>query len=513
MVPKSRGSVLEGPNVCEKTETFEVVTQVPTKIPFKVKSYEWCAKPPFRCPVMKTDYKPGYRNETSTVVKNVKVCCEGYAEYEGRCVSSIVHYVVTSSPGDSGNTTRTFVETLNAGPSQFVTAGQSGESSSSPALWIGLCFALLMVIAFSMLLLFRYKKKLLQVKEELNYVTYTTERGSTGNLENPVYATVNPSDSSIPNNSVRNFVVNDLKSCKTNNKMLESASPAAVGVRTSATSTKSSNIEIAAALKKNRELDAETGCLASCALASGTSSSLSGDNVPLKPLNCNLYQSLGKDADREPIYEELEESSISSASTSTNSGLHPESSTPIKTTHPVLSPVSSPTRERNDLSGHSVYDRPRPSNLNISLSSPTASSTTIKNVFTPTVVASETRLSSPSSSISSSASSSSLGKEQEETNKKLSRKELFTASNNESSIDSEVEDREPQTRNSTVYSNSCQETHLARQEVIPEFMEVSSSSFRNDIPVVAEGLLLDSRNKRPASEAIYSVDVNATQDE
>ena len=501
-------SELEGPNVCEKRETFQITTQVKTQVPFKVKTYEWCAKPPFRCPVFKTDFKPGYRNETQNSTKMIKVCCEGYAEYDGKCVSSIIHYHVTASPVGDTNSSRERIETINSSPS-FVTAGDPLDAPKYVEVrWVVACFALLMVAAVLILLLFRYKKMLLQVKEELNYVTYTTERGSTGNLENPVYATVNASDPSIPNNSVRNFVVNDLKSSNTNNKLLGAACPSpSIGVRTSTTSTKSSNLEIAAALKKNRELEAENDCGAS---ASGSSSSCTRESLPLKPLNCNLYQS--RDADKEPIYEELSESCISSGRTSTNSDFLPPV-TPVKT-HAALSPSSSIhsnrsyTRDRNDLSGHAVYDRPRPSNLNISLSSPTASSTPIKNAvtaFTPEAVLMST--SSTPSSLSSNESSSSLPKEPVLGNK-MSKKELFTAKK-ETSID--LQDQEPQTRNFA--SNSTHETHFERQEIARHGVMGASFSRDDDIAFEEGQPPLDSRDKRPANEAIYSEDVNATQDE
>jgi len=356
----SSAPVLEGDNVCEKEETFNVTISVPKKVPFQVKSYEYCLRVPPRCAVYKTEYKTEYQNETSTSKKMIKICCEGYAEYQGKCVSQIIHYHVTSSPGEVTPIYR--IDSLNPAAS-VVTAGQGRDNgaTASPGLWVGISLSLLVVTAIFMLLLLKYKKKLLQVKEELNYVTYSVDRGSSVGGENTsVYSSVNPSDPNIPNNSVRTFVVNDLKSSNPS-----SGHP--LLAPTASTSIKSSNIERALALKKTRDLESSDDSSNDSCLASTSSA---------KPLNPNLYLSPldGKDTDKEPIYEEVPDS-ISQRSSIQSRGL------PVTPQDRTMSPTNSSIGSNsrmfacNDLSGHSVYDRPRPSNLNISLSSPTACST------------------------------------------------------------------------------------------------------------------------------------------
>ena len=500
MTTYSTALALEGPNVCEKEETFPVQFEVKTQIPYQVKTFEWCARVPPRCPVYKTEYRPGFRNETRNSTKIIRVCCEGFAEYEGKCVSQIIHYhLVNPSKENNSNSTQK-IEVVNS-PASIVTAGQSATESSSPGLWIGLCFALLMVIGVFMLLLFRYKKKLLQVKEELNYVTYTTDRGSNGNLENPVYATVNPNDSSIPNNSVRNFVVNDLKSCNTSHKMLTTASSSAA-----ATSMKSSNLETAAALKKTQELEGRRESFASSE-ASGGNEAI----TPLKPLNPNLYHSINdsKDAEKEPIYEEVAES-VSSGRPSVYSEVFPPE-TPVKS-HSRLSnsnsihSTNSFRQECNDLSGQSVYDRPRPSNLNISLSSPppSSSSTPIKRL-------------TASPSVDAETSSSSHSFSSRETGKKLAR-ELTANRMIPQTFSIDLEGREPQNEKpssspSSSSNNTSSEEEFPGRETSPVLMETSFNSDNIPSPVIVPQQPLDARDKRPANEAIYSLDVNATQEQ
>ena len=499
MTTHSTALSLEGPNVCEKVETFPVEIQVKTQIPYQVKTFEWCARVPPRCPVYKTEYRPGFRNETQNSTKTIRVCCEGYAEYDGKCVSQIIHYHLVNPSQEKNSNSTQKIEVVNS-PASIVTAGQSSTESSSPGLWIGLCFALMAVIGVFMLLLFRYKKKLLQVKEELNYVTYTTDRGSNGNLENSVYATVNPNDSSIPNNSVRNFVVNDLKSCNTNQKMLGTASSS-----TASTSLKSSNLETAAALKKTQELEGRRESYASSE-ASGGNEAISS----LKPLNPNLYHSIkdSKDAEKEPIYEEVAES-VSSGRPSVYSEVFPPE-TPVKS-HSRLSnsnsihSTNSFRQECNDLSGQSVYDRPRPSNLNISLSSPPPpSSTPIKRLTASSSVDAET---SPSHSFSS-----------RETGKKLTR-ELTANRMIPQTFSIDLEGREPQKEqpcspsSSSSSNNTSSEEEFLGREASPVLMETSFHSDNIPSPVIVPQQPLGSRDKRPANEAIYSLDVNATQEQ
>lgn len=196
---------------------------------------------------------------------------------------------------------------------------ESSSSSSSIGIWAGICLTLVLVIAFFMLILFQYKKKLHQVKEELNYVTYTTDRsgGSSAGLSVPqsapsVYAQVVATDSSIPNNAVKHFVVNDLKSGQQN---------------------KESNIERAAVLKKEAAIEGTSDVsilplkshfpltppsLPVPAAPSSSSGASGGYDLPDEmpdlppgprtPVNPNIYRSVSKELlDKEPIYEELKD--------------------------------------------------------------------------------------------------------------------------------------------------------------------------------------------------------------
>lgn len=341
----SYGKELEGPNVCEREEEFPVVVQVKTQVPYQYKDYEWCARIPPRCSVYKTGYKTEYKNETKLTRKMIKVCCEGFAEVDGKCVIHLIHLPPEKLPRSDDHDPEMFSKRDNI-IGQAATVSSGSSPSSSIGIWVGTCLSLLLVIAFFMLLLLKYKKKLHQVKEELNYVTYTagSDRGSSvGNMENPIYATVNPSDASIPNNSVRNFVVNDLKS--NNDSFLSTASSSASVLNRSVASIshpeKNSNVERAALLKKEAALSEAEGA------TGGTDAgynSLSG----VKPINPNLYQTIqGKDAkgieSKEPIYEEVREL-------------------------PIRGPV-------NNLSGQSLYDRPRTSQLNIQSPSSSKQST------------------------------------------------------------------------------------------------------------------------------------------
>lgn len=233
---------------------------------------------------------------------------------------------------------------------------EAGSASNSIGIWAGICLTLLMVIAIFMLILFKYKKKLHQVKEELNYVTYTSDRsgssvGSTGNAS-ALYAQVNAHESSIPNNSVKHFVVNDLKSGQ---------------------QCKESNLERAAVLKKEAALDADFPSIlpsqvtadSSCAQPTGaTAASYDIPDLPLpdlpapppKSFNPNIYHgSTSKEVDKEPIYEELKDPP------------------PLP---PALPPTTLERKHRNHLSpqpsiSSSVYDMPRNS---LSRSSSRASS-------------------------------------------------------------------------------------------------------------------------------------------
>lgn len=65
---------------------FNVTTLVHQPIPYKVKAFEWCPRIPPRCPVEKTEFRNGWRNDTKLVVRTVRVCCEGFAQVEGRCL-------------------------------------------------------------------------------------------------------------------------------------------------------------------------------------------------------------------------------------------------------------------------------------------------------------------------------------------------------------------------------------------------------------------------------------------
>jgi len=344
----SYGKELEGPNVCEREEEFPVVVQVKTQVPYQYKDYEWCARFPPRCAVYKTGYKTEYKDETKLTKKMIQVCCEGFAEVEGKCVIHLIHSPPEKLPRSEDHDPEMFSKRDNI-IGQAATVSSGSSPSSSIGIWVGTCLSLLLVIAFFMILLLKYKKKLHQVKEELNYVTYTagSDRGSSvgGNMENAIYATVNPSDASIPNNSVRNFVVNDLKS--NNDSFLSTASASASVLNRSVVSTtshpeKNSNVERAALLKKEAALSDEVQ-----GATGGTDAgynSLSGG----KPINPNLYQTIqGKDAkgieSKEPIYEEVREL-------------------------PIRGPV-------NDLSGQSIYDRPRTSQLNIQAPSSSKQST------------------------------------------------------------------------------------------------------------------------------------------
>ena len=177
-----------------------------------------------------------------------------------------------------------------------------------------------------MLLLFRYKKKLHSVKEELNYVTYTVERGSScGSSAN--YAAPSESGCSglsvTPNVKSNNLVhvVNQLKSDP----------------------TKVSNIEKAAALKKAIELEDEHPLRGAVAMKPSSSKQL------FKPTaNPNLYHSPANvKSDKEPIYEELPDVPVTDESYSTSTSDDSEA-------------------DVNDLSTSSMYDRPRaPNTLNI----------------------------------------------------------------------------------------------------------------------------------------------------
>jgi len=345
----SYGRELEGPNVCEREEEFPVVVQVKTQVPYQYKDYEWCARFPPRCAVYKTGYKTEYRNETKLTSKKIKVCCEGFAELEGRCVIHLIHSPPEKLPKTSEDHDPEMFSKRDNIIGQAATVSSGSNPSSSIGIWIGTCLSLLLVIAFFMLLLLKYKKKLHQVKEELNYVTYTagSDRGSSvgGNLENAIYATVNPSDASIPNNSVRNFVVNDLKS---NNESFLSTASSSASVLNRSVSTfhpeKNSNVERAALLKKEAALSDQVEGATGGTPGDAGYNSLSG----VKPLNPNLYQTIqGKDAkgieSKEPIYEEVREL-------------------------PLRGPV-------NNLSGQSLYDRPRTSQLNIQSPSSSKQST------------------------------------------------------------------------------------------------------------------------------------------
>lgn len=238
---------------------------------------------------------------------------------------------------------------------------ETGVPSSSIGIWAGICLTLLLVIAFFMLILFQYKKKLHQVKEELNYVTYTSDRSgscgasSTGNLSSvPVYAQVNANEVSIPNNSVKHFVVNDLKSGH---------------------QCKESNLERAAVLKKEAACDPDFPSILPTKSGIGSASGSVGataaaydipdlplpelplDATPRRPFNPNLYHSsTPKEVDKEPIYEELKD--------------------PPPPPPPALPPTTLERKQRNYLSpqlsdASSVYDMPKSS---LSRSSSRASS-------------------------------------------------------------------------------------------------------------------------------------------
>lgn len=185
---------------------------------------------------------------------------------------------------------------------------------------------LLVIVGVSLLLILKYKKKLHSVKEELNYVTYTVERGSSCGSTSHYAA---PSESGCsglsvtPNLKSSNVVhvVNQLKSDP----------------------NKVSNIEKAAALKKAIELEKDHPLMGAMAKSPSSAKQL------FKPTaNPNVYCSNTLKSDKEPIYEELPEvpeidGSSSTASTSDESDV-----------------------DVNDLSGSSLYDRPRALNtLNI----------------------------------------------------------------------------------------------------------------------------------------------------
>ncbi|RWS16129.1 multiple epidermal growth factor-like domains protein 10 [Dinothrombium tinctorium] len=78
---------LEGPNVCSKDEEFPKEIQVQTQIPYEVKTFGWCLKPPaFRCRKTRIAYRNGFKTETRVFKKTVQVCCKGYAESGERCI-------------------------------------------------------------------------------------------------------------------------------------------------------------------------------------------------------------------------------------------------------------------------------------------------------------------------------------------------------------------------------------------------------------------------------------------
>ena len=63
-----------------------VTIKVSYPVPYEVKTFVWCARIPPRCPKIRTAMKMGYRDETKLTNQTIKVCCEGFAELEGRCL-------------------------------------------------------------------------------------------------------------------------------------------------------------------------------------------------------------------------------------------------------------------------------------------------------------------------------------------------------------------------------------------------------------------------------------------
>lgn len=55
-------------------------------VPYEVKTFVWCARIPPRCPKIRTAMKTGYRDEVKMINQTIKVCCEGFAELDGKCL-------------------------------------------------------------------------------------------------------------------------------------------------------------------------------------------------------------------------------------------------------------------------------------------------------------------------------------------------------------------------------------------------------------------------------------------
>ena len=308
----------EGANVCEKMEEITVTITKQVSIPYQVKTTSVCLTPPFRCTKMKTAYKIESRDEPVRLNRTVKVCCEGYYESENSCIP-------INSPG---HTSETLISHPNA---------RLDESSSfaSANIWIAISLTSLLVIAVFMLLLFRYKKKIHSLREEVNYVTYTVERGSScgSSAHYAAPSEVTCSDNNVtPQAKCNNLVsvVNQLKSDP----------------------SKISNIEKAAALKKAIELEHDhpfacsssvlsvpSSSSASCSssssakLAAIKSPSASSAKQLFKPTaNPNVYQCQEPSTEQdsmEPIYEELpdtpvpdDRSSHSPLPSSVNNSIH-----------------------------------------------------------------------------------------------------------------------------------------------------------------------------------------------
>lgn len=291
---------LEGPNVCDKVEEITLTITKQVTIPYKVKTTSWCITPPFKCSKEGTAYKMESQDVPVLVNRTVKICCEGFGQRDNLCLPL------------SGNTPQNLIA-----PHARL---DEATSTASANIWIAISLTSLLVIAVFMLLLFRYKKKIHSLREEVNYVTYTVERGSSCG-------------------SSAHYAAPSEVSCSANNVTPQAKNNNLVSVVNQLKSdpSKISNIEKAAALKKAIELEHDHPFACSSSIlsvpqsslssSSASSSSASSSTIPgklqapikspsasavkqlFKPTaNPNVYQCQEPATEQEsmePIYEEL----------------------------------------------------------------------------------------------------------------------------------------------------------------------------------------------------------------
>lgn len=102
--PKSVENVdLDGPHVCERTETYNETVVVTIMVPYQIFAKVWCASIPPRCIKTSTHLKQENRTEIAMRIKKFRECCKGFMEVQNRCVEDCeVHCVENQCPCKNG---------------------------------------------------------------------------------------------------------------------------------------------------------------------------------------------------------------------------------------------------------------------------------------------------------------------------------------------------------------------------------------------------------------------------